>query len=157
MSITDGCLIVGKTNGDIVACNFKRTNVVRKRRVSLEPIAGACWTRDAASGALLAHVVSGATHLVLDVFHYSRDDASAVFVATRADMSSQFGAGDRRKRVDALRAVEASVGAAASPDADAVARCDAYVRVDALRTKDGFFEAKFWRGELVRTHGSASA
>jgi len=53
--------------------------------------------------------------------------------------------------------VEASFGAAASPAADAVARCDAYVRVDALRTKDSFFEAKFWRGEIVRTRGGAAA
>ena len=62
-----------------------------------------------------------------------------------------------RERVDAVRAVEASFGAAASPAADAVARCDAYVRVDALRTKDSFFEAKFWRGEIVRTRGGAAA
>ena len=157
MSASGGCLIAGKTNGDIFACDFRRPNRARKRRVSLEPIAGACWSRDAATGASLAHVVSGATHLILDVFHDSRDDANAVFIATRADLPSQSSVGDRRKRVDAVRAVEASFGAAASPAADAVARCDAYVRVDALRTKDSFFEAKFWRGEIVRTRGGAAA
>ena len=157
MSASGGCLIAGKTNGDIFACDFRRPNAARKRRVSLEPIAGACWSRDAVTGVSLAHVVSGATHLILDVFHDSRDDANAVFIATRAGFPSQSSVGDRRKRVDAVRAVEASFAVAASPAADAVARCDAYVRVDALRTKDGFFEAKFWRGEIVRTRGSASA
>ena len=123
----------------------------------LGELAAAEAERDAATGASLAHVVSGATHLILDVFHDSRDDANAVFIATRADLPSQSSVGDRRKRVDAVRAVEASFGAAASPAADAVARCDAYVRVDALRTKDSFFEAKFWRGEIVRTRGGAAA
>jgi len=141
-SVLDELLIVGKTNGDVFLCDLSRQRSACKRRVSLEPIAGVCWSRGSEQGVSLAHVVSGTTHLVFEPFASADHRERAFFCATDA---SSLGKHPR----EGFRAIEASRGIAPSPAADAVARCDVYVQTSDLRNLTGFKLAKFERGEIV--------
>ena len=140
-SVLEDLVIVGKANGDVFVCDLSRPRSACKRRVSLEPIAGACWSRGSVQGVSLAHVVSGTTHLVFEPFASAGSRERTFFCINDAAKA-------RKRPREGFRAIEASRGVAPSPAANAVARCDVYVQTNDLRNLTGFNLAKFERGEI---------
>ena len=135
-SIDGDHVIVGKANGDVVCCDLTRERDASVRRVSLEPIAGACYSRGRGDDRL-AHVISGATHVI------------ARLSAARDALVSVERVGAAARERDASRAVDACLALAPSPAGDVVLRCDAYEPTANLRNLDGMKRAKFWRGVVV--------
>jgi hypothetical protein len=161
MSTRASALIAGKANGDVFAYQIGDDDVASSciRRVSVEPISGACWIRASSSSSVassqmpLAYALSGAGYALTTLFPIASADApNASFYAastTTTSSSDEINADADNGKVSATRTVCASVGAAACPTGDVVARCDAYVSLNALQSMDGFKEAKFWRGEII--------
>ena len=163
MSTRASALIAGKANGDVFAYQIGDDDVASSciRRVSVEPISGACWIRASSSSSSaaapnqmsLAYALSGAGYVLTTLFPIASADApNASFYAastTTTSSSDEINADADNGKVSATRTVCASVGAAACPTGDVVARCDAYVSLNALQSMDGFKEAKFWRGEII--------
>jgi len=144
-SIDGDHVIVGKANGDVFCCDFTRERDASVRRVSLEPIAGACFTRGRGDDRL-AHVISGTTHVIARL-----SAARDVLVSVE-----RVSAASRRR--DAARAVDACLALTPSPTGDVVLRCDAYEPTANLPNLDGMKRAKFWRGVVVAVkHPSAAA
>ena len=157
MSTRASALIAGKANGDVFAYQIGDDDVASSciRRVSFEPISGACWIRASVSSApdqpLLAYGLSGAGYVLTTLFPIASADApNASFYAASTTKSSSDEINTAADgKVSATRTVCASVGAAVCPAGDVVVRCDAYVSLNALQSMDGFKEAKFWRGEII--------
>lgn len=156
MSTRGSALIAGKANGDIFAYQIGDDDVASSciRRVSIEPISGACWIcASSSSQPPLAYALSGAGYVLTTLFPIASADApNASFYAastTTTSSSDEINDAADNGKVSATRTVCASVGAAARPTGDVIARCDAYVSLNALQSMDGFKEAKFWRGEII--------
>ena len=150
ISIYYDLVIAGRASGDVWMCDLKpsegqtgtNARYCEVRRVSLEPIAGVCWSNGDVPGEALAHVISGATHVVFNPFS---KDGKPTFTYPSDDTDAL----GKRKRAS-YRIVDFSRGLAPSPDGRSVARCDAYVQTSDLRTKSGFaWASKYDRGRIA--------